>query len=536
MSKPYTPAQRAAYGRKMRAIRASASTPASTYKRRAVVKYAPKAMTKTTKRAAPKKKYGKRLGKVVGEGLEDLWNAMDPISMFKKYMGLGEYKSPSWQVKSNSILDEGYGPPIVANAKDGRVILRHREYLGDVITGAAGEYNVTNYDINPGLSRSFPWGANVGGAFEEYQMKGMIFEFKSTSADALNSTNTALGSVIMATQYDVEDSPFDNKKDMENHQYAMSAKQSQSMLHPIECDPSQSVLTELYVRTNEIPATSKADSRLYDFARFSIATDGQQGDNVNIGELWCTYEIQLLKPQLKNATNDNIAAAFYQNDTGLSTVRPFGDPAFMEGSSLNSSSLDMTFETNGAYSVSFPSGTQGTFFVYYVANTTTAQDWTTNGVWSAGGGSIVVDNTVGPTSWSTPFSGELSVRHTAGAFCQCDGDVSGTPPTLMMLQAGQASAATYINVYVCRVPEMPGSSIGPLALSTEAYKQFEADAQRKLFKEYMLSNNYSTPIPQTPAIKAKQSPTFAEHNELHEWEKDLSPDTQKRLHEYLSQR
>jgi hypothetical protein len=42
-------------------------------------------------------------------------------------------------------------------------------------------------------------------------MHGLVFEYKSMSADALNSVNTALGQVIMSVQYDAANLPFVNK-------------------------------------------------------------------------------------------------------------------------------------------------------------------------------------------------------------------------------------------------------------------------------------------------------------------------------------
>lgn len=42
-------------------------------------------------------------------------------------------------------------------------------------------------------------------------MSGLIFEFKSMSGNALNSTNTALGQIIMSAQYDAGNAPFTDK-------------------------------------------------------------------------------------------------------------------------------------------------------------------------------------------------------------------------------------------------------------------------------------------------------------------------------------
>ena len=124
------------------------------------------------------------------------------------------------------------------------------------------------------------------------------------SADALNSTNTALGSVMMATQYNTYQTPFANKAEMENHAYAMSCKPSEDMIHPIECDPHQSSITTFFVRGGTVP--DGADKRLYDLGRFEIGTVGFQGASVNIGELHVTYQVSLMKPRLYVALNQSL--------------------------------------------------------------------------------------------------------------------------------------------------------------------------------------------------------------------------------------
>ena len=73
------------------------------------------------------------------------------------------------------------------------------------------------------------------------------------SADALNSVNTALGQVIMATDYNAANPPFAQKSEMENYEYGQSAKPSESAIHPIECARLQTTISELYTRAGAVP-------------------------------------------------------------------------------------------------------------------------------------------------------------------------------------------------------------------------------------------------------------------------------------------
>nr|QKV51268.1 putative capsid protein [Crucivirus sp.] len=217
-------------------------------------------------------------------------------AMLSKIFGHGDYQvSNIGQIKENSL--------VLSNAANipqfgtGRVAVnfKHREFLGDVISSnTAGAFKIDSYPLNPGLVGTFPWLSQVvGDSFQQHRINGMTFEYRPMSGDALNSTNTALGSVIMATDYDSPDAIFATKQQMENTEYGVSCKPSVGMMHAIECARGQTPVNELYIRAFANP--SNTDLRLYDLGRFSIATTGCQAAHVNLGELWVTYDIDAFK-------------------------------------------------------------------------------------------------------------------------------------------------------------------------------------------------------------------------------------------------
>lgn len=217
-------------------------------------------------------------------------------AMFSKLLGHGDYgvTNAASLSKNSIVLSNSANIPQFGTGKVA-CNFRHREFLGDVISsGTVGAFQIETYPINPGLSKTFPWLSGVvGSKFQQYRINGCAFEFRSMSADALNSTNTALGSVIMSTDYDSADTDFASKQEMENTENGVSCKPSTDMLHGIECERSQTPVSELYVRAFDVP--SGKDIRFYDLGKFSIATVGCQGTNVNLGELWCTYDIDCFK-------------------------------------------------------------------------------------------------------------------------------------------------------------------------------------------------------------------------------------------------
>lgn len=216
----------------------------------------------------------------------------------------------------------------------GSIIISHKEFIGDIITGDTNTFSVKSFRLNPGEEGTFPWLAQIACNFQQYRFRGLCFHFKTMSADALNSTNTALGTVMMATQYDTTQEPPTTKQQMENIEFAQSCKPSLSMTHFVECAKSQSTLTELYVNENRLKQVG--DPRFYDFGRFHIATGGMQDDEINIGELWVSYEIQLYKPMLYDALGNDVLFFGVREDAGLGPNLPVGGRNWVTAQHLDS--------------------------------------------------------------------------------------------------------------------------------------------------------------------------------------------------------
>lgn len=243
------------------------------------------------------------LGKSAGSALSNIF-------------GLGSY-----EVKENVFM-EGRLPQVMNIPSGGGTVIRFQEYLGDVITSSTpGGFSINSWVINAANRDSFPFLAQIGVNYEQYQMEGLVYEFRSTSADALNSTNTALGSVLLATQYDVADAVFTSKAEMLNYEYSNSVKPSENCMHMIECAPNQTSLPILYTLDGSNPANT--DARLYHLGRFNVATIGFQAASVRIGEIHCTYQVRLLKPKIYSALGlDN--DMFQMTNTVYTNANPLG--------------------------------------------------------------------------------------------------------------------------------------------------------------------------------------------------------------------
>lgn len=163
----------------------------------------------------------------------------------------------------------------------------------------------TVYPLNPVDPLTFPWLSGVASKFEQFKFLGLAFGFRSLTANALGAVgNPAMGSITFATSYDVLDTIMTTKTEANNALYATSCKPSESMLHPVECDPemtpSQPLYTGINEKTGPYVVNNARDLRLNYLGFLQIMTQGGPlGLVYTPGELWVTYDIILMKPVIQ---------------------------------------------------------------------------------------------------------------------------------------------------------------------------------------------------------------------------------------------
>lgn len=246
---------------------------------------------------------GSALGGMIGTELGPVGTAVGSFlggkigHLAEKITGFGDYS-----VKQNSIMRGGMtAPQIVNSVESGNVIVRFREYVRDI--PATVNFTALEFPLNPGMPQSFPWLSKFAQNWDQYRWRGLIWEFGSTSSDAVlsSATSSALGTVNIATEYDVLDASYTSKREMLNTMFANSSKPSQSFIHPIECKRSLSPLNFQYVRSGAPPAN--ADPRFYDLGKTIVATEGMQAASGQVGELWVVYEVEFSKQQITDASS-----------------------------------------------------------------------------------------------------------------------------------------------------------------------------------------------------------------------------------------
>jgi len=318
---------------------------------------------------APKSaRFGQRLAEFGAGMLPGPYKALSPLAgkfggwlgnKIGTIFGLGEY-----QVTQNTLIGEGQSPPMVGS-EDDMIIVRHREYLGDIFSSEhEGAFKVQTYALQPGLDTVFEWLAPIAAQYQEWIPNGILFEFKSNSGEVVAGATNALGQIIMSTDYNsFNTNPFANKAQMQNTVYSTNAKITQSFLHPIECAPRRNVFERLFVRAGPVPPGQPP--QLYDLGTFAIASQGCQGSNQNLGELWVTYEIGLSKASLIQ-TNANAVQSdyFISNSAELDPTTGAGFEGMVPSPQ---NSLGCTFDATGTH-CQFPALLeQGRYqVVYYI--------------------------------------------------------------------------------------------------------------------------------------------------------------------------
>lgn len=249
-------------------------------------------------------------------------------------------------------VPKGQAPASFRNDGEG-VRICHREFIGNI--GTTGStfptpFTLATHIINPGVSTTFPWLSQVAQYFEEYDMKGLVFEYRPSSG-MVTGTNPALGVVIMATDYNIENPDFANKQAMDSYEFANSTVPFNQCFHMVECRPRSNITNKLYVR-NENPVSERL---LYDLGKFEIATEGMPAAYTT-GELWVTYDVCLTKPRIAGYSNATLMSHYVANPAGSSTAANFGGTSgLVDGISLtplpelSASGNSVLFPVQGSY-------------------------------------------------------------------------------------------------------------------------------------------------------------------------------------------
>lgn len=320
---------------------------------------------------------------------------------------------------------------------EGCTVLANREYLGDILSSQNFAMSVSA-TINPGLSEYFPWLSQVAKNYTQYRFRSLMFHYKSTSG-ALTTTQ-ALGQIIGSANYNVYEAEPTSKSQLLNTIFAQSTVPSEDCNFAIECEPSQTVTGGLLYVRGGTPAAG--DLRLYDLGNFYLATNGMSADNVKMGELWISYEIELYKPQLPS------------NSIAGGNMTLISNSAYTNASPLGTGTQTVTQNDLGltvsGTVITFPELAQGRYFmaIYWFGSTAslTMPTFTYSSEFSFPNGGIGIGAPLTAPQAATTTSRVFYGRHFTLA--------PSTTPQTISLSSGNlptASGSTPIILTICSV-------------------------------------------------------------------------------------
>lgn len=179
-----------------------------------------------------------------------------------------------------------------------RIRIKRRECIGVVnAPDDPASFSANVLRIQATNSTIAPWGSGIARLFQEYRIIGGVFSFESTFSNY--SAAGPLGSVVMATQYNAADRPFQDIDAMLNSAFRTSGNPSENMNHGLECDPELQGAEYLKCRNNANDWSTQAPNN-YDFGNFTIATIGLPAAcaGSQVGRLYFTYDLELAMPRV----------------------------------------------------------------------------------------------------------------------------------------------------------------------------------------------------------------------------------------------
>jgi hypothetical protein len=242
-----------------------------------------KAMARSAVQAAKNelKTHGKRIAK---DALK-----IGAATMF----GMGDYRT-------NNLIKGGINQAPSFGSTS--TTFRRRECLGTVVSSSTiGKFKIDKFRVNPALAATFPWLSLSANNYESYRPISLVFEYVPTSGMSVASGDTSLGSVTMASQYNPYATDPQNLIQIQGYPDAVAFAPYEHALCGIECKPSKRQADTLLLRNSNVTSQgglsiNNGFDTLFDLCEFFIATEGCQVANVKLGQLWVTYEVQLLNP------------------------------------------------------------------------------------------------------------------------------------------------------------------------------------------------------------------------------------------------
>lgn len=196
--------------------------------------------------------------------------------------------------QTNALIGDksGFEPPkfVDLSNENGDIAISHNEYVMDVLGTTAFVNN--SFLVNPGNSALFPWLSQIAQNFEEFECQGLVFHFKTTTAELSSGTNQ-IGTLVMGADYNTDLASATSKMQLLNLAGSVDCKICENASFGVECADLPS---NMCVAPNGVMPSGVSETGKYYVCNFQLATNSSANTG-QIGELWVSYKFVLRKPK-----------------------------------------------------------------------------------------------------------------------------------------------------------------------------------------------------------------------------------------------
>ena len=283
-------------------------------------------------------------------------------------LGLGAYTT-----KSNALVNGGGDnvvPSFTRSTDDDSVVISSKEFVTDVYApGTAGAFQIQQFALNPAIALTFPWLSQIAANYEEYEFGQLLFTYKTNVTDFV-STNGQVGTVIMATQYNSDQPPFQSKTEMMHYAGCADSKTTENLLCGVECDPAKSSgAPGKFIRAGPVPQGE--DNKQYDLGTFNLAMANCPAlfADQAMGELHVSYTVRLRKQRFYSTQGKAILRDSFVAQTPVPGTPVAGGAMVIGVANQNRIVGDLAWNAaTNSWNYTFPAGIGGTFKIRVVAS------------------------------------------------------------------------------------------------------------------------------------------------------------------------
>lgn len=187
--------------------------------------------------------------------------------------------------------------PTYIGVKNG-IRIRHTEYVQDMqSSGTTKAYLASKFVLNPADSDTFPWLSDQATSYATYRFHSLSFRMGSLVSTATD------GMYGLCATPDISDSVPTNKTNFMQYEHAVR----NNVWQPATYTVPQDVLRRLPEYLTSVAGAASTDSTKQMGALF-ICSQGLVGTAVDYGELYVTYDVELIHPQSPNADAAHFAS------------------------------------------------------------------------------------------------------------------------------------------------------------------------------------------------------------------------------------